>query len=263
MTRVDLAIAGVIAVMGLLIGSFVNVVAWRVPRGESIVRPPSHCPGCGHPIRPRDNVPVLSFLVLRGRCRDCRAAISPRYPLVEAATGALFAVVALVVGLDWSLPAWLYLAAAGVALALIDLDHHRLPDVIVLPSYVVAGVLFLLPAILQSGWPDYLRAWLGAAALFAFYFVIAWIYPAGMGFGDVKLAGVLGVYLGWLGWDQLIVGTFSAFLLGALVGLGVIVGRKGGRKTALPFGPFMLIGVLVSLLLGHVVSEWYTGLVFG
>lgn len=100
MTRVDLAIAGVIAVMGLLIGSFVNVVAWRVPRGESIVRPPSHCPGCGHPIRPRDNVPVLSFLVLRGRCRDCRAAISPRYPLVEAATGALFAVVALVVGLD-------------------------------------------------------------------------------------------------------------------------------------------------------------------
>ncbi|MEZ5116905.1 MAG: prepilin peptidase [Candidatus Nanopelagicales bacterium] len=255
--------AASLAVLGLVVGSFLNVVVWRVPRGESVVSPPSACPSCHHRIRARDNVPVVSWLVLRGRCRDCGARISARYPVVEAWTGALFVLVSLVVGITWTLPAWLYLAAVGTALALIDVDHHRLPDVIVLPSYVVAGLLLLLPAALDDQWSTYGRAWLAAAALFAFYFFIAFVYPAGMGFGDVKLAGVLGLYLGWLGWGEVIVGTFAAFLFGAVVGVIFARRNRSGRKTAIPFGPFMLLGVLFALLLGPEVVMWYTGLLAG
>ncbi len=250
-------------VLGLVIGSFLNVVIWRVPRGQSIVSPPSACPSCGHEIRAYDNIPVVSWLVLRGKCRDCGAPISGRYPLVELGTGALFAIMAARFGLSWELPAYLYLAAISVVLALIDLDVKRLPNVIVMPSYVVAGLLLLLPAVLMPNWPDYLNAWLGAAALFAFYFLLAFIYPAGMGFGDVKLAGVLGLYLGWLGWGPVIVGGFLGFLLGAVVGIGILLTRKGGRKTAIPFGPFMLAGALLAVLWGESLADLYTGVVFG
>ncbi len=250
-------------VLGLIIGSFLNVVIWRVPRGESIVSPPSACPSCGHEIRVYDNIPVVSWLILRGKCRDCGAPISGRYPLVELGTGALFAIMAARFGLSWELPAYLYLAAISVVLALIDLDVKRLPNVIVMPSYVVAGLLLLLPAVLMPNWPDYLNAWLGAAALFAFYFLLAFIYPAGMGFGDVKLAGVLGLYLGWLGWGPVIVGGFLGFLLGAVVGIGILLTRKGGRKTAIPFGPFMLAGALLAVLWGESLADLYTGVVFG
>jgi leader peptidase (prepilin peptidase)/N-methyltransferase len=248
------------AVVGLLIGSFLNVVIYRVPRGESVVSPRSRCPGCGTEITARDNVPVLSWLVLRGKCRTCGTGISARYPLVELLTGALFVAVTLWVGPTWELPAYLYLAAIGVALSAIDLDTKRLPNAIVLPSYVVALVLFLLPAILEGQWDDYLRAVLAGLALFAFYFLLAFIYPAGMGFGDVKLAGVLGIYLGWVSWALVALGTFAAFLLGAVVGIAVIVGGKGGRKTKVPFGPFMVIGTFLALFFGRAVVDWYAGM---
>src|ERR1700712_4336651 len=127
------------AVVGLAIGSFLNVVIWRVPRGESVVRPGSHCPSCDHPVRPYDDIPVVSWLLLRGRCRDCGEPISARYPLVEAGTSALFVVIAVHFGFSWALPAYLYLAAIGVALAMIDIDVHRLPNKIVLPSYGVVA----------------------------------------------------------------------------------------------------------------------------
>jgi leader peptidase (prepilin peptidase)/N-methyltransferase len=185
----------VCGLFGLLIGSFLNVVMWRVPRGESLIRPPSHCPACGNPVRPKDNVPVLSWLLLRGRCRDCDAAISPRYPLVEAATAVVFAVMAARIGLEPELPAFLYLGAIGVALAGIDLDVKRLPNAIVLPSYVVAAVLLGAAAVFGHDWDSYLRAGLGMAALFGFFFLLAFLYPAGMGFCDVKIAGVLCIYL--------------------------------------------------------------------
>jgi len=245
------------AVLGLLVGSFLNVVVWRVPRGESVVSPPSACPGCGHAIRPRDNVPVVSWLVLRGRCRDCGATISARYPLVELATGALFALTAWRVGPTWALPAYLYLAAIAVALTLIDIDVRRLPNSIVLPSYVVAALLLLLPAAATGDWQAYLRALLGAAVLFAGYFALAFAYPAGMGFGDVKLAGVLGLYLGWLGWGELAVGAFLGFLLGGVWGVALLLARRAGRKSAIPFGPFMLGGALLAVFVGEAVSQAY------
>jgi leader peptidase (prepilin peptidase)/N-methyltransferase len=246
--------------LGLLIGSFLNVVVWRVPRGESVASPPSACPSCGHPIRARDNVPVLSWLLLRGRCRDCGATISARYPLVELATGVLFALVAWRLAATWELPAYLYLAAISVALTLIDIDVRRLPDAIVLPSYGVAAVLLAVPAVAEGEWHAYVRALIGAAILFTGYFALAFAYPAGMGFGDVKLAGVLGLYLGWLGWGELAVGAFLGFLLGGVWGAALLVARRAGRKSAIPFGPFMLAGALLAVFVGGTIARGYVDL---
>lgn len=253
-------LVGFCAVLGLLIGSFLNVVIWRVPRGESIVSPPSHCPGCDRPIRPRDNVPVLSWLLLRGRCRDCGTGISGRYPAVELATAVVFGVLAWRFGFDWALPAYLYLGAIGVALAMIDIDVHRLPNAIVLPSYGVAAVLLLIPAVIDGAWGDYLRAALGGLVLFGFYFLLAFIYPSGMGFGDVKLAGVLGAYLGWLGWGVLLIGGFIGFLLGGVVGGGLMLVHRAGRKSKIPFGPFMLTGAFIAILAGQWIFDGYLNL---
>ena len=251
------------AVLGLAVGSFLNVVVWRVPRDESVVRPPSACPACGHPIRPRDNVPVVSWLLLRGRCRDCDVPISVRYPLVEATTSVLFALVVGWLGASWALPAFWYLAAVSVALFLIDVDVRRLPDAIVLPSYPVAFVLLALASANPGGPSDFsalLRAVLAGVALLVFYVVLRIVYPAGMGLGDVKLSGVLGLYLGWVGWSAVVVGAFAAFLLGGVYGVALVVLRRAGRKSTLPFGPWMLLGAALGLVAGPAVAGWYLGL---
>ena len=249
--------------LGLLIGSFLNVVIWRVPRGESVVSPPSHCPSCGNQVRPRDNLPVVSWLLLRGRCRDCGGPISRRYPLVELATGAVFFVMAARFGWDAALPAYLYLAAIGVALWMIDLDVKRLPNAIVLPSYPVAAALLTVAAAATGNWGDLLRAGIAMAALYGFYFLLAFIYPAGMGFGDVKLAGVLGLYLGYLGWAEVVAGGFLGFLFGGVVGVVLMAAQKAGRKSQIPFGPFMLAGALVAILWGGALADLYMERVLG
>jgi leader peptidase (prepilin peptidase)/N-methyltransferase len=258
-----LALILVAGVLGLVVGSFLNVVIYRVPQGVSVAAGRSHCPHCDAQIAGYDNIPVVSWLLLRGRCRSCDGPIAWRYPAVELLTGVVFALLAWRFGLSWELPAFLYLGAVGIALAFIDLDTKRLPNAIVLPSYVVTLVLLALPALLDARWDDYLRALLGGAALFAFYFVLAFIYPAGMGFGDVKLAGVLGGYLGWLGWGAVFVGGFLGFLLGGLVGGALMVARRAGRKSAIPFGPFMVAGALIAVFVGPAVADWYTGSLLG
>jgi leader peptidase (prepilin peptidase)/N-methyltransferase len=247
-----------LAVLGLMIGSFLNVVIWRVPRGESIVRPPSHCPGCDQPIRPVDNLPVVSWLALRGRCRRCQTRISARYPAVEVATAALFVAFGIRFGAHADLVAYLYLAAVGIALAVIDLDHQRLPDPLTLPSYPVGVALLGIAAATGAGAHPFVRSLIGMAALGGFYGIVWFIYPAGMGLGDVKLAGVLGLYLAWLGWGQLLVGAFSAFFVGAVVSVTVVALRGGDRKTRVPFGPFMLLGVLIGIYAGHPLAHAYT-----
>ena len=256
-------LATVCFVGGLVVGSFLNVVIWRVPRGESIVRPPSHCPACDAPIRPRDNVPVISWLLLRGRCRQCGSHISARYPAVELGTGLVFAALAARIGADSALPAFLYLGAIGVALAMIDIDVKRLPDAIVLPSYFVAGALLGGAALIDRAGENALRAVIGMAVLYAFYFLLAFIYPAGMGFGDVKLAGILGMYLGWLGWAELVGGAFLGFLFGGVVGLALMAVRRAGRKSMIPFGPFMLAGALAAILWGGALADLYLDNVVG
>jgi leader peptidase (prepilin peptidase)/N-methyltransferase len=252
-----------VTILGLIIGSFLNVVIWRVPRGESVVRPASHCPSCGSAIRPWDNVPVLSWLLLRRRCRACSAPISGRYPAVELVTAAVFLVLALRIGLDAALPAFLYLGAAGVALAVIDLDVKRLPDAIVLPSYVVALVLLGGAAVANGEWSNLLRALFGMAALFLFYFLLVLVYPSGMGLGDVKLAGVLGLFLGYLGWAEVVTGGFLGFLFGGVVGGALMAMRKAGRKSKIPFGPFMLAGALVAIVAGGALADLYLDSVLG
>jgi leader peptidase (prepilin peptidase)/N-methyltransferase len=224
-----------------------------------VVSPPSACPACGTPIRPRDNIPVVSWLLLRSKCRDCGSPISARYPAVEAGTAALFAVTAAYFGLVWQLPAYLYLAAIAVALALIDLDVHRLPDKIVLPSYLVGGALLAGASVAAGNYQSLIRAAIGLAGMWLMYLLLALVYPGGMGFGDVKLAGVLGMYLAWLGWAELAVGAFLAFLLGGVVGGGLMAVRRAGRKSKIPFGPFMLLGAYGGIFFGEAVGDWYLG----
>jgi len=270
MTSGSLIIALVLAaVLGLVIGSFLNVVVYRVPVGIPLVRE-SRCPRCDARVRPQHNVPIVSWLVLRGRCAGCDEPISVRYPLVELATAVLFAAVT-----GWALAqpqapsaatwlvlaAFLYLAAISIALALIDLDTHRLPDGIVLPAYLVAGALLTAAAVVSSEWDSLLRAGIGMVALYAFYATLRLIRPGGMGGGDVKLSGVLGMYLGWLGWPSLIVGAFGAFLLGGAFGVALLLGRRANRSTAIPFGPWMLVGAWAGILAGPPLSAWYLGIV--
>jgi len=245
-------------VLGLAVGSFLNVVIYRVPRRESVLRPGSHCPACGMGVRPWQNVPVLSWLLLRGRCAGCRARISARYPLVEVATATLFVAVTARFGLAPELPAYLYLGAVSLALALIDLDVRRLPNSIVLPSYAIGAILLLGAALAGHDWTAATRGLIAMAALFALYYGIALAYRGGMGFGDVKLAGVLGLYLGWLGWSSVLVGAFAGFLLGGLVGTALLVTRRAGRRSALPYGPFMLDGALIAVFLADPIASWYT-----
>lgn len=256
MTSQPWLLAGVCGIFGLLIGSFLNVVIWRVPRGESIVRPPSACPSCGHELRAYDNIPLVSWLVLRGRCRDCGAPISPRYPIVEGLTGVLFAVTALLLPLG-ALPAYLWLVGAGIALAAIDIDTKRLPNVIVYPTAAVVGG-WLVIASLVAGEPGRaLRTALGGLALGAFFLALNLAYPKGMGMGDVKLAVPLGFALGWVSWAAVLVGGFLSFLLGAVVGVALMAAGRAGRRSALPFGPFMLVGTYLALLVGDPIAQWY------
>ncbi|MEO6944811.1 MAG: prepilin peptidase [Lacisediminihabitans sp.] len=261
-------------ILGLVIGSFLNVVIYRVPLKKSIVSPPSACGSCAHPIRWYDNIPLLSWLVLRGKCRDCGSRISIRYPLVELGSALFFAVVALIfvppiieatsLPTVWAgvlaLVAYLYLAAISVALALIDLDTRRLPNAIVMPAYLVGAVLLASSSVLSANFGSLLGAAIGCAALGLAYLLMAVIAPGGMGFGDVKLAGVLGMFLGWLGWGPLAVGAMMAFLLGGIFGIILIVARRGGRKTAIPFGPWMLLGAWIGVVAGAPIWSAYLSL---
>jgi leader peptidase (prepilin peptidase)/N-methyltransferase len=263
MTAVAVPAVALVGVLGLVIGSFLNVVIARVPAGASVVRPPSRCPCCEHVIRPRHNVPVASWLVLRGRCADCASPISPRYPLVELAAAVLFVFVALALArLDLlaALPAFLYLAAAGLALAVIDIDTKRLPDRIVLPSYPLLAVLLAAASAGTGDWWSLARAALGAVAVFGGYFAVALAYPGGMGFGDVKLAGLLGGALGYLSWSAVAVGVLAGLVLGAVVGGVRSAVRRGGGRIVLPFGPFLVAGALLALVVTSPLATWYAHL---
>lgn len=249
------------ALLGLAIGSFLNVVIYRLPRGQSLTHPPSACPSCGNPIRKRHNVPLFGWLMLRGRCADCSARVSARYPLIEAATGVLF------VALAWriaelkllpALPAYLIFGAAAVALTMIDVDVHRLPNGIVLPAYPVLGLALTLAAVILDEPQALLRAAICGMALFLLYFLLAFINPRGMGFGDVKLSGVIGGMLGFLSYATFFVGAFAGFVIGGIFGLLMILTRGQTLKTKLPFGPFMLSGAFLALFLADPIWQWYS-----
>lgn len=247
-------------VLGLAVGSFLNVVAHRVPLALSVSRPASRCPSCAHPIRRRHNVPVLGWLLLRGRCADCAAPISARYPAVELLTAVLFVGVTarlVQLGLPTAVPAFLWFVAVGIVLALIDLDVRRLPDVITLPAYPVLAVLLIAAALLAGEPESLLRAAIGAVASYAFYYALALAKPGAMGFGDVKAAGLVGGMLAFVSFPVLLVGTLAAFVLGASVGVASLLARRADRTTAVPFGPFMVTGALLALFVGAPLADTY------
>lgn len=293
MTPIITFLVVVAGVFGLLIGSFLNVVAYRLPAKISLLRE-SRCPHCDTKIKPWHNVPVLGWAILRGRCASCAYPISARYPLVEALTGVAFAAVtwwALAIydgllgktlpqylllptvdgvvrpGDLWALAfvvvAYLYFAAISIVLTLIDLDTHRLPNSLVLPSYLVAALLFTVAAWLTVEWTALLRAGIGMAVLYLLYALLRLVRPGGMGGGDVKLAGLIGIYLGWLGWGALAVGAFAAFLYGGVFGIVLLLLRRAGRKTAIPFGPWMILGAWTGVLAGESIGRWYVNLFTG
>jgi leader peptidase (prepilin peptidase)/N-methyltransferase len=238
------------AVIGAIFGSFLNVVAYRLPRGESLSRPRSRCPGCETPIKPYDNVPVLSWLALRGKCRACGTRIPVRYPLVEFGTAALCTLVVLDKGVSEAALPGLVLVLLMVPVTLIDLDHQIIPNKLMALGAVLAPVLVLVTA------PDDMVEHLIAGAAAGGFFLLAVLaYPRGMGVGDIKLAGVLGLFLG----RAVGPAVFIALITGTLVG-GLIMARKGvqeGRKTKVPFGPFLALGGVVALFAGDAMVDWY------
>jgi len=238
------------AVGGLVAGSFLNVVIARLPDGRSLIRPSSHCPNCGTPVRPYDNVPVVSWLLLRGRCRSCGESISARYPLVEGLTAVLCALVVVAKGTHWD--AWLGIAMVLtlVPVTFIDLDRQIIPNRILLPG--AAAALAILAVGQPHRLPEHLIA-AGAAGGFLLLAVMA--YPRGMGMGDVKLAAVLGLFLG----RSVAPAMLAALLSGSLLGAAIIAqkGAREGRKTKVPFGPFLALGALVGLFAGPAIVDWY------
>lgn len=260
MTLTAMVIA-TLGVAGVLVGSFLNVVIHRVPLGKSVVRPRSSCPTCGHTLSARDNVPIVSWIVLKGRCRQCGERIGTRYPLVEIVTGLLWA------GLAWwalvvdgalpLLPLVLVLGSVGVSLAVIDLDHHRLPDQLVLPLYPVVLFGLAFASVVSGEWPVW--STLGGGLLWLVGVGLPWLVTGGrgMGFGDVKIAPVLGMVLGWWAFSAAATGLLFSFLLGAVVGVAVLVSGRGDRKSAVPFGPFLLVGALLGLVIGPIVGNAY------
>lgn len=244
----------VAGLLGLIAGSFLNVVIHRVPLRESVIFPTSHCPACGEPIKPRDNVPLISYVLLRGRCRSCKARISLRYPLVEALTGILFAGAAFEFGLSLELLSALALILALVALAGTDLEHRLLPNVIVGPAALTGFVLSVLDS--PERWWIYL---VSAVAVAGGLFALALVYPGGMGMGDVKMGGMLGAFLG----PYAALAVFLGALCGAITGGVLIAAGKVRRRHALPFGVFMALGGIVALFAGPELWGLYLDLALG
>jgi len=243
--------------LGAIIGSFLNVCIYRIPAGESIVHPPSRCPACGSGIRWYQNVPVLSYMLLGGKCASCRTRISPRYPLVEALTGVLFVLVFYHFGFQGAtLVYWLF-AAALVTITFIDLDHQIIPDVISLPGIVVGFLCsFAVP------WLSWTDSLLGILAGGGSLYLVAVGYELltrkeGMGGGDIKLLAMIGAFLGW---KAILPIVFISSFMGTLVGVPLMLIKKADGKLAIPFGPFLAAAALFYLLWGPALIRWYLGM---
>ncbi|MEJ5187263.1 MAG: prepilin peptidase [Candidatus Geothermincolales bacterium] len=252
------AVGVILAVLGLAVGSFDNVAIYRVPRGLSLVRPGSFCPRCRRPIAWHDNVPLLGYLLLRGRCRRCGGAISPRYPLVELLSGLLFLAVGARHGFAWKvemLPELLMVTVLIIA-SFIDLDEQIIPNRVIFPAIPAALALVALVAGTRGDWGILLRSLAGAAIGGVPLGLLALLFPRGMGMGDAKLSLFTGLVLGY----HQLTGFFFAFLTGSMAGLALIALGKMGRKSRIPFGPFLALGALVALFFGQRVWELYRGL---
>jgi len=262
---------------GLIIGSFLNVVIYRVPRRESIILPASHCIGCGAQVKPYDNIPLLSYAILKGRCRNCKQPISLIYPFVELLTGVLFALAFIKDGLSWSLIPDLAFIAAIIALIFIDYNHRILPNVITYPGLAIAivvrvwlpsleGTWILRQALASPDWPDWLLSLVnalvgalvgGGALWFVRWLYFVWKRVEGMGLGDIKMMAMIGAYLGW---QLTLLTIFLGSLLGSVVGIYLILSRGYNTKFEMPFGIFLGVAAVIALFAGWPILNWYSGL---
>ena len=261
MTQVPLTILTLIGVAGLIVGSFLNVVIYRVPRGQSIAFPASHCPHCLSPIKVRHNLPVIGWLALRGRCASCQVAIARRYVLVEAGTAGLMVAMTLRFGLTPELPAYLFFACVAVTLALIDADVRRLPDSIILSAYVIAPLLLMPAGAAHGDTYQAVRAGLGILALASIYFALQLAGPHTITVSDVKLAGLLGLFLGWISWGALLVGIVVGLVIGGAMSISRSVAGPKHTAIQVAYGPCMIGGAASALFISAPLLSWYGALI--
>jgi leader peptidase (prepilin peptidase)/N-methyltransferase len=245
-----------IFVLGLVVGSFSNVCIYRIPRNESVIYPASHCPKCRSKIKPVDNIPLLSYILLKGRCRNCGSKISIQYPVVEFLTGLIYLIIYLIYGLSIQSLVYIILSSALIIIAFIDLQEQIIPDIISLPGIVVGLILsFLVPYI------SFINSALGALIGGGIILIIAWVgsiifKKEAMGGGDVKLTAMIGAFLGW---RYTMISLFLGFFLGALIGIILIMTKIKKREDAIPFGPFIAMGSIITFLCGEKILLWYLG----
>ncbi len=250
------------AVFGLVIGSFLNVCIYRIPRNLSIIFPSSRCPACNNEIRAWDNIPVVSYLLLGGKCRNCRTKISLRYPLVEALNAFLYAAVVWRYGIGWISVIFAVLCSSLVVITFIDLDFQIIPDRITLagiPIGLLAGSLILPDPFMRAASLGYVASFIGALSGFLFFFLIAelsyrLLKQEGMGGGDVKMMSMVGAFMGW---KAVLLTTFMGSLAGSLIGIFLMIVKGRGRRAKIPFGPFLALGALITLFFGQEILLWY------
>ena len=251
-----------IALIGLIIGSFVNVVVYRVPRRESVVLPASHCPVCEHPLSVWDNVPVFSYLLLRGRCRHCGTRISLKYPLVEIASSVVFVASYAAYGLSINFALNAFFLLTLLMVSVIDIEHKIIPNVIVVPAIAIGAVVLGSLSIVAGGEVALIDrgGFAGPAIGFlgggGFLLLLAWLWPNGMGGGDIKLAALMGLFLG----RYVVIAIFIGFFLGALGGVLAMSLLGMSRKDQIPFGPYLAVGAVLTLFIGVPLSSWYLGM---
>lgn len=248
-------------VLGMIIGSFLNVCIYRIPREESVIAPPSACPYCSLPIKPRDNIPVISYIALLGRCRNCREKISLRYPTIEMLNGFLYWAILRQFDIGWHLPALFAFASAMLVITFIDLDVQIIPDAITLPGMLVgvAAAPFLPDPFASYATVGFINSLIGLVAGYGSFLLIAvlgsWMAKTeAMGGGDLKLMGMVGAFMGW---KAVLLTTFAGSITGSIIGIGLIALKGKDRKTLIPFGPFLATGALISLFFGEAIAAWY------
>src|SRR5680860_1649963 len=245
-----------IFMLGLIVGSFSNVCIYRIPKNESIVYPASHCPKCSSKIKPYDNIPLLSYILLKGRCRNCKSKISIRYPIVELVTGLIYLIIYLIYGLSVQTLIYILLSSALIIIAFIDLDEEIVPDVISVPGIVIGFIIsFFVPYI------SFINSALGIVVGGGIILIIGLagsviFKKEAMGGGDVKLAAMIGAFLGW---RYIIISLFLGFFLGALAGIILILSKIKKREDVIPFGPFIVLGSFITLFWGEKIISWYLG----
>jgi len=255
----DLILYIIVFIFGSIVGSFLNVCIYRIPRGESIIAPSSHCPSCNTPIKIWDNIPIISYMLLYGKCRSCKTRIPFRYPLVEAMNGFFYIALLWRFGIGWHTLFYFSLVSALLVITFIDLDFQIIPDSITLPGILIGlitGSLILPDPFSRWSLLGYKASVFGTLTGFVFFYIVALLSRGGMGGGDIKMMAMVGALMGW---KSVLLITFLGSLFGSVWGISLMVFKGKGRKTKIPFGPFLAAGTIITLFSGQEILYWYLG----